>query len=34
MQEASDAKDSIDTFLSDSQTQLKAIDELMKKGDK
>lgn len=34
VQEASDAKDSIDTFLSDSQTQLKAIDELMKKGDK
>lgn len=33
-QEASDAKDGIDTFLTDSQAQLKAIDELMKKGDK
>lgn len=34
VQEASDAKDGIDTFLKDSQAQLKAIDELMKKGDK
>lgn len=33
-QEASDAKDGIDTFLSDSQAQLKAIDDLMTKGDK
>ncbi|HWU61410.1 MAG TPA: chemotaxis protein [Ensifer sp.] len=33
-QPASDAKDGIDTFLSDSQAQLKAIDDLMKKGDK
>ncbi len=32
--QASDAKDGIDTFLSDSQAQLKAIDELMKKGEK
>lgn len=34
VQEASDAKDGIDTFLSDSKAQLKAIDDLMKKGDK
>lgn len=33
-QGAADAKDGIDTFLTDSQAQLKAIDELMKKGDK
>ena len=32
-QQASDAKDGIETFLSDSQAQLKAIDEMMKKGD-
>ena len=33
-QEAAGAKDGIDSFLTDSQAQLKAIDELMKKGDK
>jgi chemotaxis protein MotC len=33
-QEAAGAKDGIDSFLTDRQAQLKAIDELMKKGDK
>lgn len=34
VQEASDAGDGIDAFLSDGKARLKAIDELMKKGDK